>query len=537
MKKILITIAGAVSPLLFVGQSATVCPGGTIALTATNSSSLSNPSYSMNPGGATSPNGVFTVSVNATTSYTLYVTGTNSNSAVVTTSTTMTVNVPQTSATFSISSPNSFSIGCSTKSVAVISVNSTTPAGISMSYSLLTPQSSTVPPAGVLSGNTTFSTTQPGVHYVVIRMQPGECTLLTPVSILANNAGPIIDSIIIPTQTLTCATPSVTYIASVTAANATVQWSMPPTWTVNSNAVSVSINTAAATQTTLGTYTLRVTGENLCKTTTLIPVYQNTFPPLANITSGGSTSLTCAQPSIVLSNNSSSGIPPGLFPTNQPVIGYLWEGPGVGPPVQVSSTYTAYIAGIYTLTAKDLNNGCLAKKTYIIAEGREYTTLGILPPFNICSNSQVSIYPSIQSPSANLSYTWEAPPQATVTGINGAILTTDTPGIYTVHVKNQDGCVTTQTYAVVYCVGIAEQADASDVTVFPNPSNGLISIKSSEVVNRIEIFDAAMRMVGTIIPEEHDPAIRLPMASGIYFVKIDEGDRVVVKKVVSFGRE
>lgn len=77
-----------------VSTSTMICSGSVATLTITNNSNLANPSYSMNPGAVTSAVPVFTVSPSVTTTYTLYVTGTNTiNSLVVTQTAVATVTV------------------------------------------------------------------------------------------------------------------------------------------------------------------------------------------------------------------------------------------------------------------------------------------------------------------------------------------------------------------------------------------------------------------------------------------------------------
>jgi len=92
-------------------------------------------------------------------------------------------------------------------------------------------------------------------------------------------------------------------------------------------------------------------------------MYQNLFPPVALISNGGNATITCATPTIVLTNQSTSGIPASTgFPTNLPVIGYAWYAP-FQPGLTNSTTYTAGTSGTYTMIAKDLNNGCTSMAT------------------------------------------------------------------------------------------------------------------------------------------------------------------------------
>ncbi|MCC6372661.1 MAG: T9SS type A sorting domain-containing protein [Bacteroidia bacterium] len=69
----------------FYTQAQSVCFGETFTLTATNPQSLTGLSYSMNPGGVTSNSATFVFTPTASAIYTLYTTGTNTNSTQATT--------------------------------------------------------------------------------------------------------------------------------------------------------------------------------------------------------------------------------------------------------------------------------------------------------------------------------------------------------------------------------------------------------------------------------------------------------------------
>lgn len=77
-----------------VSSNTMICAGSVATITLTNNSNLVNPTYSMNPGAVTSTSPSFTVSPNVTTTYTLYVTGTNTiNNSVITQTSVSTVTV------------------------------------------------------------------------------------------------------------------------------------------------------------------------------------------------------------------------------------------------------------------------------------------------------------------------------------------------------------------------------------------------------------------------------------------------------------
>ena len=85
MIKIMRKLLAFVFVLVSLYSKAQLCAGSSGTITPANTSGLTNPTYSLNPGGFTpNGNGQFVVSPNVTTTYTLYTTGQNTLSATVT---------------------------------------------------------------------------------------------------------------------------------------------------------------------------------------------------------------------------------------------------------------------------------------------------------------------------------------------------------------------------------------------------------------------------------------------------------------------
>jgi hypothetical protein len=74
-------------------QNYSICSGASVTLVPVNFAALSNPIYSLNPGGLTSTIGSFVVNPSVTTTYTTYVIGTNTLSTTQTISTVSNINV------------------------------------------------------------------------------------------------------------------------------------------------------------------------------------------------------------------------------------------------------------------------------------------------------------------------------------------------------------------------------------------------------------------------------------------------------------
>ncbi|WP_317899742.1 gliding motility-associated C-terminal domain-containing protein [Aurantibacillus circumpalustris] len=404
--------------------------------------------------------------------------------------------------TFSVSSLNNFTLGCNTKSVITIDIvgAATTPtAGGPVSYSFVLPGGTVTVPTGTtpLSGtssNTNVST--PGTWTLIVKDNTNFCETQTQVSVLLKNTPPNIGAIV-PNQILDCNVRKVIVEGVSETQGVGYLWNfVPPPGSPNSiasNTISVLINTVAPTTTLINTYTLTITDiNNTCKSTSLIPMYQNTFPPTASITSGGSnsSSLTCLTPTIVLTNQSKTSIPANsVFTTNSLVIGYVWEGPSPQEPLQLSSTYTAGTVGMYTLTAKDLNNGCIASGTYSVIDNRRYPEVDAPPAvkkdYTIdCGSNFTTLAPTIL-PGSGLTYSWSG---AGVVGNNDKkTFDVTAPGNYSVVVTNTiNGCVTKEVYKAI--TGSLTAVLGSDVESGYAPLTVNFSNKSYSSLDSSNVF-------------------------------------------------
>jgi gliding motility-associated-like protein len=359
--------------------------------------------------------------------------------------------------TYTLSSPQNFTLGCTTKSVATINIVGaiTQPtAGGPVSYTLLGPPTGSATQSGSLSSFSTYTVNTPGTWTAVVHDNTNNCETKTAISILSNTFQPNI-SAVVPNQTLTCIIPSTTLEGVSETTGVTYLWSFPGTpGTVPGQTLNVPV-TISPTQTLINNYTLTITeNNNTCNSTSVIPVYQNMYKPIVGISASTGT-LTCLTQTITLTNQSNSGIlPPFIHPL--PPIGYLWEGPAPQDPLQVSTTYLAQTAGIYTLTSKDLNNGCTSTGTISIADNKVYPTLNSPPDPSIvmpikldCAASLVNVPVTVNNGKANLSYSWTPPASGSVTGASTGTAQVNLPGTYTVLVTNTvNGCATKTTMKV-----------------------------------------------------------------------------------------
>jgi gliding motility-associated-like protein len=290
-------------------------------------------------------------------------------------STQKTVTVTSLSAypTFSIASPTNFSVGCAPlnqTTINIINPISTQTPPATCSYTFLPPTfTGAVSPSVILGGNTSTVTTIPGTWTIIVQDNSNFCRTEISIPIIQNTVAPDVSASML-TQTLTCNSPTILATGSSTTANTNINWLVmgsPPlvsTPTVILGAPPTGPQTSS-TSTSYGNFTVVATNTvNACQNTSVVTIDQNFKPPVSTptISIGTATAIYCTAPTnpVVLTTGSStvtSGVP---FAFASP---YLWEGPSPQTTVTGASSYSAYVAGVYTLTIKDSYNGCLRTGT------------------------------------------------------------------------------------------------------------------------------------------------------------------------------
>lgn len=367
--------------------------------------------------------------------------------------------------TYNVVSPQSFTLGCNSKSVAIVNINDATAStpGAGVSYTLLAPGASTVLPNGTLSGINTYSVNTAGQYTIVVRELPSNCETRSSISIITNTAAPQIST----TQDfllLDCTNTVTTLYGSSETPNVSPNWAWD-NFNVPSSTVSAVANFAARTTTVVETYTFSMTDiSSTCKSTSVVSIYQNLYLPKPAFSAGVS-SITCLTPTITLTNISTTGIPsnvvlPIVIPT-QPVIGYRWQGPTPQVDVNLSTTYVAGISGVYTITAKDMNNGCVATATQSIDDYRDFPTITISPnPGKLNCGDAISLTASTTQ-SADVTPLWVAPTGVPTGPKNGFVLSGIlNPRTYTFIATNKkNGCVSSST------VGVTDSKITADFSI------------------------------------------------------------------------
>jgi hypothetical protein len=312
----IVTVNTTPTAAVSTATSTTFCTGGSVGLNANTGTGLT---YKWNNAtgviaGATSA----TYTATTAGSYTVTVTNAN-NCSATSTATTVTVSAAPT-ATISTTTPTTFCTGGS--------VVLTSSAGSSYKWNNA---------AGVIAGATsaTYTATTAG-SYTVTVTNGSNCSATSVATTVTVNAAPTA-MITTTTPTTFCTGGSVVLTSST---GSSYQWS-------NAAGVITGATSAAYTATTTGSYTVTVmNGSNCSATSTATSVTVNAVPT-AMITTTTSTTF-CTGGSVLLTSSTGSS--------------YKWNNAAGVIAGATNSTYTATVAGSYTVTVTNANN-CSATST------------------------------------------------------------------------------------------------------------------------------------------------------------------------------
>jgi len=271
--------------------------------------------------------------------------------------------------TFSLASPTNFSVGCSPlnqTTISIINPVSTQTPPATCSFTFLPPSFvGVVTPSVILGGNTSTITTIPGTWTVIVQDNSNWCRTILSVPIIQNTVAPNVSASLF-TPTLTCRNPTVIATGTSTTPNTIITWNIPQNPPLLSTpTVEIGPLTGpniSTTSLTYANYTVIATNTiNACTTTSVVQIYQNFKPPISSptISIATPTAIYCTvetNPAILTTGNSTttSGGGPSAFVANP-----CWAGPSPQTSTCGPSSYSAFVAGVYSLTVEDNYNGCV----------------------------------------------------------------------------------------------------------------------------------------------------------------------------------
>lgn len=82
-------------------------------------------------------------------------------------------------------------------------------------------------------------------------------------------------------------------------------------------------------------------------------------------------------------------------------------------------------------------------------------------------------------------------------------------------------------------LGVNQNNIDSEVSIYPNPTNSVVNIKSSNEIKYLEIYDVSGRLVQTSLVNNLDSIINISdRANGIYYLKVVTSEGIKVEKII-----
>ncbi len=379
---------------------------------------------------------------------------------------TKTVQITSTSAfpTINVTSSTNFTLGCAPQNTTNLCVTGTSTNG-PVQYAILPPSSTATVPysSSLFSGTNCTITTVAGTWTFVVRDPISGCQTPLPVVILSQITPPNVSAAML-TQTLTCNNPSVLAVGSSSTANTTVGWLIPSSpFSLPTPTITIGTLTGPSTNTALpnpyAIYTVVATNSvSSCISTQTIQIYQNFWTPKAiGVAYSNPANITCNNQCVSLTfTNATLSYTGGIsIPSN------TWTTPPPALNTSFNSTVSACYVGIYTLTVKDSQNGCISNTAIPVALLENKPVLASLPIFTLdCAPTSSTSATKIQISLTNSLTAWSIlitnyPPAAvfsnfaltsppngyTSPGVSTATFSVNKIGAYRFVVKNlQTGC-------------------------------------------------------------------------------------------------
>jgi hypothetical protein len=255
--------------------------------------------------------------------------------------------------TFSVLSQQNFSLGCSSRSVDLVSIsnlNSNPPGN---------PLSLFINGVSTPTSQSSFSVNAPNIYTITLKDNVSLCETKMPFSISQNTTAPGVFALIL-TQTLSCLVPAIGIEGFSSVPDADINWNInsviwpgPTPGPLSSVYLSYFVQGLSS----LGSSTLYVDDpNNACRTTSIIPFYQDYDGPILNSNAASPSALCPGTPSVTifatLAGNTNNCIFSWTYPANANVSGVY------------SQSLSTNLPGNYSLTATNTITSCKMGKLF-----------------------------------------------------------------------------------------------------------------------------------------------------------------------------
>jgi hypothetical protein len=210
-----------------------------------------------------------------------------------------------------------------------------------------------------------------------------------------------------------------------------------------------------------------------------------------------------------------------------PTYEWFWVGFGsVGTGATLNVPPGFLPAGTHQIYCELTSNAACATPT-LVTSNTLVATVYAAPATPIVSANGNELYTSLYD-----TYQWYVGSTALGTDSSEVALSS---GVYTVVVTNSDGCEATSAPYNFVLTSIASHTTKNELSLYPNPSNGLFTIDLGEVNKKVSI--TIYNVVGKIISQHEYTNTNKPLidisnqTNGSYFITIKTDNQTITKKV------
>jgi hypothetical protein len=199
-------------------------------------------------------------------------------------------------------------------------------------------------------------------------------------------------------------------------------------------------------------------------------------------------------------------------------ISFIWSNS------DTTASITGLAAGTYTVTITDANATTLVDSA-VITEPAAISITSVIVDQTLAGNDG-SIDLTVSGGTAPYAFLWNtADTTEDLSGLNA--------GVYTVNITDSNNCVFVDSVTVGLSTGIAEVSLKNNLSIYPNPSNGLVTIKTAAKYQEINVLDMTGKVILTANDYELIKTIDLSSRQkGIYFIAIQGESERVIKKLI-----
>ncbi len=201
-----------------------------------------------------------------------------------------------------------------------------------------------------------------------------------------------------------------------------------------------------------------------------------------------------------------------------------------GTPICAATTCTSLCAGNYTMIVTDAN-GCSTNSNILITQPTQLvaTISNTNATCSSCTDGAASVFATGGTPS--YSYSWTPLALTTPNASSLAV------GCYTATVTDGNGCSAIQTTCISFGTSVSQIQNAtSNLSIYPNPSNGLFTISNAIVTEKLDVL--VTNAIGqTILSETVKNTAQLQidlskMSRGIYYLKASTNEGIKLFKLI-----